>query len=136
MVVKSALMALAVAETAAAGGYLMMAAAVEYPATYQNPEFVPLLLLFLSLLPVTTNGSLQESAWIKHIETRSNVHCQCLGLWVLHTRMCCRRNRELIFSTTHQRERHASKEKGIWVPGCGRYCHQLQQSSQLQLPRP
>jgi hypothetical protein len=49
----------------------------------------------------------------KNIETRSNVHCQCLGLWVLHTRMCCRRNRELIFSTTHQRERRANKEKGI-----------------------
>ncbi len=113
MGVKSALMALAVAETAAAGGYLMMAAAVEYPATYQNPESVPLLLLFLSLLPVTTNGSLQESEWKNHIETRSNGHCQCLGLWVLHTRMCFRRNGELIFSTTHQRERHVSKEKGI-----------------------
>jgi hypothetical protein len=58
-------MALAVAETAAAGGYLTMAAAVEYPATYQNPESVPLLLLFLSLLPVATNGSLQESEWKK-----------------------------------------------------------------------
>ncbi len=73
MGVKSALMALAVAETAAAGGYLMMAAAVEYPATYQNLESVLLLLLFLSLLPVTTNGSLQASEWEK--THRNQIQC-------------------------------------------------------------